>query len=169
WSRSPPSLPPLEAHPAALADVVGNIYIHEFTVRRAGIQMPEDRLADVKVVGAGATVRRVLEIKDGPLLAPRSPEQRFVGFCYHAALLHCAFLRAKGIPARARCGFASYLIPRVWTDHWIVEYWSDGGWIRTDPDTGRGRVEAGEFLDGGAAWNLCRSGVADPSRFGNGT
>src|SRR5207247_1135179 len=100
---------------------------------------------------------------------PRAAGERFVGFCYHAALLHCALLRAKGVPARARCGFASYLAPGVWSDHWIVEFWSHGAWARTDPDAGRSRVGGEKFLDGGAAWNLCRSGRADPSSFGNGT
>nr|WP_246715041.1 hypothetical protein [Rhizobium sp. BK196] len=32
----------------------------------------------------------------------------------------CAFLRNKGIPARVRCGFASYFSAE-WEHHWLCE------------------------------------------------
>ena len=32
-------------------------------------------------------------------------------------------LRLRGIPARARCGFATYFMVRKGVDHWIVEHW----------------------------------------------
>ena len=39
---------------------------------------------------------------------PKSdPERRFVGNCRHFTVLLCAFLRARGVPARARCGFGA--------------------------------------------------------------
>ena len=35
-----------------------------------------------------------------------------------------AFLRAAGVPARARCGFGAYFRPGWFEDHWVVEYWN---------------------------------------------
>ncbi|WP_269803231.1 transglutaminase domain-containing protein [Streptomyces sp. Go-475] len=51
---------------------------------------------------------------------PRPPEHRVVGTCRHFAILACAFLRARGIPARARCGFGTYCAEGRGLDHWIT-------------------------------------------------
>ena len=100
---------------------------------------------------------------------------RVVGTYRHFAVLSCAFLRHRGIPARARCGFASYFVADSFLDHWILEYRRpiDERWVRVDPEilgfdfmrTPEDRV-GGAFLCGGEAWPLCRRGEADPSRFG---
>ncbi len=90
-----------------------------------------------------------------------------VGYCYHFAVLHCAFLRAKGVPSRARCGFAAYYREGAWIDHWVVEYWNQGGWVVIDPDSARDAVSPDDFHHAGLAWQLCRAGSEDPSRHGN--
>jgi transglutaminase-like putative cysteine protease len=42
--------------------------------------------------------------------------------------LFVALIRRKGVPARARCGFADYFEPGKHLDHWVGEYWnSDEG------------------------------------------
>jgi hypothetical protein len=100
-----------------------------------------------------------------------------VGTCRHFAVLATAFLRAVGVPTRARCGFATYFIPPKKVDHWIVEHWSeeDRRWVRVDPEyidrdtPGTCRPEdlrLGEFLDAGEAWQLVRSGKDDPMSYG---
>ena len=81
------------------------------------------------------------------------------------------------MPARARCGFATYFIPPKKVDHWVVEYWSgeEQRWIRIDPENvdrrtpGAVRAEdlrPGEFLSAGEAWQRIRSGQEDPALFG---
>ncbi|MHC5066801.1 MAG: transglutaminase domain-containing protein, partial [Planctomycetota bacterium] len=87
--------------------------------------------------------------------------------CYHFAVLHCAFLRAKGVPSRARCGFAAYYRKGAWIDHWIVEYWDHDDWVLIDPDSARDVVSPNDFHHAGRAWQLCRAGSEDPSRHGN--
>lgn len=113
---------------------------------------------------ASALFQRALELDCSESLEhPRPTEQRVVGTCRHFAVLATAFLRAVGVPARARCGFATYFIPPKQVDHWIVEYWSeeDRRWVRVDPEyidrdtPGSCRPEdlrLGEFLDAGEAW-----------------
>ena len=54
----------------------------------------------------------------------RPPGLRSVGTCRDFALMLCSFLRCKGIPARLRCGFATYL-GNGWEDHWVCEYWHE--------------------------------------------
>ena len=92
-------------------------------------------------------------------------------------LLATAFLRAADVPARARCGFATYFVPPQKVDHWIVEYWSheERRWIRIDPEyvnletphpSRPHDLRSGEFLTAGEAWQLVRSGAEDPAEFG---
>jgi hypothetical protein len=126
---------------------------------------------------ASALLQRALDL-DGsePLDHPRPAERRVVGTCRHFAVLATAFLRAVGVPARARCGFAAYFIPPKKVDHWIVEHWSeDGRWVRIDAEyldrttPGPARphdLRPGEFLDAGEAWRLVRSGGDDPEVYG---
>ena len=144
----------------------------------AGAGLSEQRLSERNTRPAGALLQRVLEL-DGatPLDQPRPAERRVVGTCRHFAVLATAFLRATNVPARARCGFATYFVPPKKVDHWIVEYWSseDRRWIRIDPEyldratPGPARpddLRPGEFLTAGEAWQLLRSGEEDPADFG---
>jgi hypothetical protein len=98
----------------------------------------------------------------------RPAERRMVGFCYHFALLHCALLRATGTPARIRCGFAGYFEPQRWIDHWVTEYWADGGWRLTDPQIGRSDLTRDDFQDALTAWRHSRGGASPPAVYGNG-
>ena len=89
-------------------------------------------------------------------------------------------LRAKGVPARSRCGFAAYFNPPNFEDHWVCEYWDaqDRRWRLADPqidDVWRRRLNIGfdtldlprtQFLTASEAWRRCRSGEADEQQFG---
>ncbi len=115
------------------------------------------------------------------LRAARAPANRSAGTCRDFALTLSSFLRAKGAPARLRCGFAAYLTDG-WEDHWVCEYW-DGqkeAWRLSDPqldEITRARCAVNfdpsdmprdVFLTGGEAWLRCRAGEEDPDRFGHG-
>lgn len=157
----------LPSEPNALAEVVRGLLIHEGIVAQRKMRFASDRMADRDTVGAGNVLRRVLEIDPAPLTVERDEQNRMVSFCYQFALLLCAFLRAKDVPARARCGFASYFRQGFWIDHWVVEYWSGSEWVVIDPDAGRDDVPRSEFNNAGEAWILCREGKLDPAIHGN--
>jgi Transglutaminase-like superfamily len=143
-----------------------------------GAGLTEARLVERNTRPASALFGRALELDPGiPLGAERPAERRVVGTCRHFAVLATAFLRAIAVPARGRCGFATYFVPARKVDHWIVEYWSDrqDRWIRADPEyldrptPGTARTEdlrPGEFLTAGEAWQFVRSGQEDPIEFG---
>jgi hypothetical protein len=143
-----------------------------------GVGLSEERMAERNTRPASALLRRVLELDAvAALHLPRPAERRVVGTCRHFAVLATAFLRATNVPARARCGFATYFAPPKKVDHWIVEYWSseDRRWIRIDPEIldreTAGRVRAddlrpGEFLTAGEAWQLVRAGREEAADFG---
>ena len=133
------------------------------------------RAGEKHIRAASGILRALAALDDRPVDQPRPLTDRVVGTCRHFAVLSCAFLRHRGIAARARCGFASYFVPGSFVDHWIVEYRHpvDERWVRVDPEIlgfefvgAPHDLAAGEFVSGGEAWTLCRAGAADPSRFG---
>jgi hypothetical protein len=137
--------------------------------------LPAKRFADNQLRPAAAIIQALLALDPAPLSVPREPEQRVVGTCRHFAVLSCALLRYRGIPARARCGFATYFQPGRGLDHWITEYWDDetDRWVRVDSEVLGGTVlphpedlRPGEFLSGGEAWIAFRRGEIDASCFG---
>jgi hypothetical protein len=107
---------------AALNRVVQGLFVHVAWLKHY----------DVYVSAFGAVSRTTLPVRerlasligrDGhDLMRKRQVTRREVGTCRDFALMTCAFLRAKGTPARLRCGFASYL-GEGWEDHWVCEYW----------------------------------------------
>ena len=90
-----------------------------------------------------------------------------VGTCRHFAVLSCALLRYRGIPARARCGFATYFEPGKGLDHWVTEYWDQHGprRVRIDSEILGQQVlshpedlQPGEFLSGERPGTLTETG-----------
>jgi hypothetical protein len=91
-----------------------------------------------------------------------------------------AMLQAHDVPARARCGFGGYFLEGRFEDHWVCEYWNaaEDRWVLVDAqidEPQRGLfpiafdptdVPRDGFLTGGAAWERCRRGEADPDAFG---
>lgn len=137
--------------------------------------LPERRFAEKDIRPVRELVATLTALDPSPLHYGRPPERRVVGTCRHFATIACAFLRARGIPSRARCGFGTCFLPGRGLDHWITEYWNadERRWVRVDTEhLGHGYVERpddlapGEFLTGGEAWIQYREGLIDPHLFG---
>lgn len=67
----------------------------------------------------------------------REAKNKIFVTCRGQALLLAAILKAKGIPARVRSGFAEYPGNNgIHWDHWITEYYNikNNKWIFVDPD-----------------------------------
>jgi hypothetical protein len=170
----------LPTDPSALGPVVQGLILHEFWAERYGVEIPPARVDEVETRAASAMGELILRLDPAPLSVPRPPDRRMIGNCRHFSVLSCALLRRSGVPARARCGFATYFEPDRFIDHWVVEYWEPARarWRRTDNqlddvqrqalglDFDPTDLPAGEFVDGAEAWQLCRAGAADPERFG---
>ena len=164
----------------SLCRVVQGLILHIFWAERYGVDLSEERREEVQLRHIAPRLARILELDDRPLTATREPEKRAVGNCRDFATLLCAILRHRGLPARARCGFGTYFTPDRYEDHWVCEYWhaDEKRWVMVDPqlddlqrdtlgiDFDPCAMSAGRFLNGGSAWQLCRSGRADPDHFG---
>jgi hypothetical protein len=164
----------------ALCRVVQGLVIHPFLTHLYGVAPDAVRRDELETRAAAAMIDRILVLDPRPLDVARAPAQRFVGNCRHFTVLLCALLRARGLPARARCGFAAYFEPTKFVDHWVCEIWdgASNAWVMVDAqldDIQRKafrisfdplNVPRSQFLVAGDAWQQCRAGRADPQRFG---
>ncbi len=164
----------------SLYRVVQGLLIHIFWAEQYGVQLTGPRRDEVQLRSVAHKLERISVLDPRPLAETRSPDKRLVGNCRDFSVMLTAFLRHKGIPARARCGFARYFIPNHYEDHWVCEYWSAAQkrWVLVDAQLDEFQcnklsiqfspldVPRDQFIVGGKAWQLCRSEQADPEAFG---
>ena len=154
-----------------LAAVVRNVLVH---YRAAGIVFEGERLAEID----NRWVDRILAADQGrfpvPLEVPRPVGSRVVGCCRDFTLLTVAALRQRGVPARSRVGFASYLVPGFHCDHVVAEFWDGERWVwvdaQLDPARGWGfdpaDVPGAVFASAASVWSAYRRGEVDVDRYG---
>jgi hypothetical protein len=170
----------LPADIGALCRIVQGTTIHVFWAKRYGLKLSPEREGEVQLRSLERRLERMLELDPRPLTEARSIEKKLVGNCRDHTQLLVAMLRYQGVPARARCGFGAYFLPNHYEDHWVAEYWNatQKRWILVDAQLDAFQCEAmkipfnpldvprDQFIVGGKAWQMCRSGQADPDQFG---
>lgn len=89
-----------------------------------------------------------------------SPSQRGIFSCDHHAVVFASILRLKGKPVRARCGYATYLIPDRYTPHWICEVYDEKNekWNSIDPEQAILHLAHKSFLPAGKVWLALEKG-----------
>jgi len=89
-----------------------------------------------------------------------SPAQRGIFSCDHHAVVFASILRLKGKPVRARCGYATYLIPNMYTPHWVCEVYDEqkGKWKFIDPEQAILNLARESFLPAGKVWLALEKG-----------
>ena len=164
----------------ALVRIVQGLTLHEYAASAYGVAILERRKRESHIRRIDQLLDRLLAEDARPLTTARPPEKRVVGVCHHFMLFLVAILRAKGIPARARCGFGSYFNPGYFEDHWICEYWhaADARWVLIEPQSDEVwremlkidfdplDVPRDRFMSASDAWTQYRSGRADAAKFG---
>ncbi len=163
-----------------LCKIVQGTTVHIFWAERYGIKLTAARQSEVQLRTIQRRLARTLELDPCPLTEARQLEKKIVGNCRDFSVLLVSILRHQGVPARARCGFGTYFLPNRYEDHWVAEYWNAGQerWILVDAQLDTLQCEAlkipfdpldvprDQFIVGGRAWQMCRSGQADPNSFG---
>jgi hypothetical protein len=138
---------------------------------------PASRGEEINLRYAEDMFARLRELDPAPPGGRRDPLHRIVGCCRDFTLLFVSMARHHGIPARARVGFASYLLPGWYLDHVVAEVWLDGAWRLVEPQLPTGfrdpvdgsafdlfDVPRDRFLAGADAWTAARAGDVDPAR-----
>ena len=163
-----------------LVSLTQNALIHVFWADHYGLRLSELRKREVNLRTFKAKYAQMLELDPTPFTQHREIERRLVGNCRDFSVILAALLKARGIPARARCGFGTYFQPKHYEDHWVVEYWNatEERWQMIDSQLDELQqkalkiqfnpldVPAYKFITGAKAWLLCRTGQADPETFG---
>jgi hypothetical protein len=165
---------------STLCGIVQGIMLHIFWAEQYGEPLSEQRKSEVQVRAVADKLARIVELDQRPLAEMRPAEKRLVGNCRDFSIMLTAMLRHQGVPARARCGFARYFVPTHYEDHWLCEYWDNNRkrWVLVDAQLDELQCEKlsisfnpldvprNQFLAGGKAWQMCRTGQADPNQFG---
>jgi hypothetical protein len=97
--------------------------------------------------------------------------------CRYISILMASILKAKGIPARVRSGFAGYFegVNASW-DHWIMQYYDekDSRWVSVDVDASWHNtgfdlydIPQGKFDFSADAWLAVRKGERNADDFKN--
>jgi hypothetical protein len=165
----------------ALTRAVQGLVFHYFADEKIfGWRPPKDRLPEIDTRHVRAMLARLAALDPRPLTEARPPQRRLVGCCRDFTVLLCAMARHHGMPVRARVGFARYFIRDFYVDHEIVEWWdtNERRWRLIDPQLSERLIAhygicfdpfdipRDQFIIGGRAWQLCRTGAADPEAFG---
>jgi hypothetical protein len=170
----------LEATPTDVSGVfalVQGVIMHPFWAAAYGQTLTPERDAQTHTRSATDMIALIRRLDPAPITVARPAEREFTGNCRHHSVLAAALLRRAGVPARARCGFGCYFQGDP-ADHWVVEYWDGAAWKLGDaqldpvqlavlkPSFDPLDVPRDQFLVAGEAWRRCRTGEADPMRFG---
>jgi hypothetical protein len=166
-----------------VAQAVQNVLVHGGLLWLYKIEPTERQEGGMNIRKTEELLRRVADLKPGSLADPRAPEQRLTANCRQFAVLTCSILRHKGIPARARAGYALYTWGRgKYENHWICEYWHAGEerWVSVDTQLDAAQrklmkidfdpldLPAGRFVPAGEGWLRYRQGKVPVGDFGLG-
>ncbi len=171
----------LPADLPSLVKIEQGVIVHPFWMERYGLnRSPEREERETNLRFVNKMLARLMELDPRPLTTPRPLERKLIGNCRDHSTLLCAILRRQGVPARARCGFGAYFLPDHYEDHWVCEYWNpeQQRWMLVDAQLDQLQrdvldipfdvldVPRDQFIIGGQAWQMIRSGQAHPDRFG---
>lgn len=132
---------------------------------------------DDNLITATSIIAELFRRDSWGLTIERKIEDKVILTCRYIAILMASILKAKGIPARVRSGFAGYWPwSKVSSDHWINQYWSrkENRWITIDVDgsfhnTGFNMYDIPEekFDYSADAWLNIREGKINENHFIN--
>jgi hypothetical protein len=160
---------------------VQNILIYDVVAEPFyGVSLGAERERDIHLRRVADILGRANAINPIGLSNARKPQDRVAARCNHFAVLLISALRQRGVPARARPGFADYFNSGRYEDHWVVEYLDSGTgeWRYADPQFDavwcrmlgiRHRVAdvpKDRFLTAAEVWRACRKGLINPSTVG---
>jgi hypothetical protein len=167
----------------ALAGVVRGLLVHIEWLHLYDLGPGDVQTGPRETLPAARKLDAILSAEGRSLAEARPVARRAPATCRDYALMLCAFLRQKAIPARVRCGFARYFERGRNEDHWVCEYWKaeQGRWALADAQLDDEHcahlqirfntldLPDDQFLSAGDAWRRCRSGAAAPDTFGHGS
>lgn len=163
-----------------IVDYVQNILLHQHWSEAYGLKLTEERKREPFIRSFEDKLIFLSKLGYNHISEQKPNENKMIGICRDFSVASAALCREVGIPARARCGFASYFEKGKYIDHWVLEYWNEDKkqWVMVDAqlDTLQQKalklpfnpLDVGEeyFITGPRAWLMCREGLINPELFG---
>ncbi len=116
-------------------------YENELELNKIKEQYPwyKNRCDDDILLTAPAITAELFRQDQRGFVMDREIKDKVVITCRYVAVLLASILKAKGIPARCRSGYADYFLNergQNFYDHWIVQYYNakEKRWVNVDPD-----------------------------------
>jgi formylglycine-generating enzyme required for sulfatase activity len=163
YKNLPDSLP-------ELCSLIKSQFIHPYAeLPQYRDQIPKERWNEsIKYPTVKSILKGLVSYDSRGLVKDRKPENRLVLACRENAILLASILKYRGIPARVRAGYATYLIPDFHTNHAICEVWNenDKRWMLVDPSTGMIDFSRDKFDFGNDAWLKMQKKEIDSNLFG---
>lgn len=163
YENLPDSLP-------ELCSLIKSQFIHPYAeLPEYREQIPEERWNElIKYPTVKSILQGLLSYDSRGLVKDRKPENRLVLACRENAILLASILKYRGIPARVRGGYATYLIPDFHTNHAICEVWNENNkrWMLVDPSTGLIDFSRDKFDFSNDAWLKMQKKEIDPNLYG---
>ncbi|MBW3697724.1 transglutaminase domain-containing protein [Vibrio sp. T187] len=159
--------------------VQGNL-IHSYWLEHYDVEVEHsNKLSEMQIRHAKDLVSLAMSKSGEASHVFKQPRHRVVSICRDFSLLVCSILRLKGVPARLRSGFATYLSQNQFEDHWVCEYWDNRkGWVAIDAQLDQVHhqilkfdfdpcdVPSSHFIVAGQAWKKCRNNLELAEDFG---
>src|SRR5262249_54352878 len=152
-------------------DVVQGLLVYDAVAQPFyGVELTKQQAEAIHERDSAGLLAIAKAVDSRPLRDARPPANRVGARCHAFSRLTVAFLRAAGVPARARCGCGAYFRPGWFEDHWVAEYWNtdvnrwqmvdaqlDDTWRKMIGFTGDAlTITPTEFLTAGHAWQEWR-------------
>jgi len=187
----------LPANNVALINATQNLIVHDMWLDHYDVKKDPK-----KYIGASRTAADIIDlsliISKKKLFDEHNKNEKVIGDCRDFSIFLCALFRIKEIPARARCGFASYLAKESkYEDHWVCEVYRNNKWRKIDPQIDSFQlnfilkwakehpkadndykkmllsldpmdITEHHFITAGKAWKLSRDNSLNPNNFGIG-
>ncbi|MCJ7481803.1 MAG: SUMF1/EgtB/PvdO family nonheme iron enzyme [Thermodesulfovibrionales bacterium] len=163
YKNLPDSLP-------ELCSLIRSQFIHPYAeLPKYFEQIPKERWDEsLKYPTVKSVLQGLLSYDSRGLVTDRKPKHRLVLGCRDYAIFLASILKYRGIPARVRCGHATYLIPEFHASHTICEVWNenDKRWMLVDPSTGMIDFSREKFDFSNDAWLKMQKKEIDPNLYG---
>jgi formylglycine-generating enzyme required for sulfatase activity len=163
YKNLPDSLP-------ELCSLIKSQFIHPFSeLPNYSKQIPKERWNELVNYPTVKSILKGLVTYDSRgLVKDRKPEDRLVLGCREYAIILASVLKYRGIPARARYGNATYIIPEFHGNHVICEVWNekDKRWMLVDPGLNMIDFSREKFDFSNETWLKFQKKEIDPNLFG---
>jgi hypothetical protein len=155
--------------PQELCRLIKSQYINPNELPMYEGQISKERSIDMmKYPTVKLALEGLLSYDSSGLVQNRQPENRLVLICRDNSILFASILKYRGIPARVRYGFASYLMPGFHASHVICEVWSEdkNRWMLVDPSTNMVNFSRDQFDFGNDVWLKLQEKEIDANLYG---